>query len=164
MGVRPKIPQRSDEPTRVFDDGPPQERELWPWLVVGLVLALAGAASAWLVTRAGGSSATPKTTTPVAPPAPAAPLPVHTVTVEVTRSETPSTLPMVPRVVGQDEETAKRELHDAGFAAKVERQDTPDPAQDKVVLDEQPAGGTHAPAKTKVTIYVGHRHGGSHGK
>jgi hypothetical protein len=164
MGVRPKVPPRSEEPTRVFDDGPPPERELWPWLVVVLVLALAGAASAWLVTRTGGSSATPKTTTPVAPPPPAAPLPARTVTVQATRSEKPSTLPTIPRVVGEDEGTAKQELHDAGFGVKVERRDTPDPAQDKIVLGEQPAGGTHAPAKTKVTIYVGHRHGGSRGK
>lgn len=161
--MRPTTPRPQDEPTEFLDEVGPAEREVWPWIAVLLVLAVAGAAAAWLVTRAGGSTAAP-TTTPPPPATPAAAVPAHTVTVEITTSQPPSTLPGVPNVVGQDEKTAKRELHDAGFEAKVEHQPTSDPAQDKVVVGEQPAGGTQAPAKTKVTIYVGHLDHGHEGR
>ena len=34
-------------------------------------------------------------------------------------------------------------------------QDTTDPAEDRVVIDQNPAAGQSAPAKSKITIYVG---------
>src|SRR2546430_941999 len=102
-------------PTQVLDDDPPPGRELWPWVVVLFVLALAGTAAIWIVTRAGGGTAA--TTTTGLKPAPAAP--IRTVTLKVTTSEVRSPLPAVPSVVGVDEKTAKRTLRDAGFASQV---------------------------------------------
>jgi hypothetical protein len=153
-----------DEPTKILEDGPPPERELWPWLAVLFVLALAGAAAAWAVTRGGGGTAA---TSAFTPPAPAVPVArARTVTVQVTTSA-PPTLPTVPNVVGDDERTAKQTLHDAGFDAKVERQDTTDPAQDKVVISQRPAAATQVSDTTRVTVYVGrydHGHGLGRGR
>src|SRR5437773_3244575 len=129
--MSPTPPELLEE-TEVLDESPPPERELWLWAVVLLVLALAGAAAVWLATRAGEGTET-------APTAPAPVPPARTVTVQVTRStpaatQPASTLPAVPNVVGLDEKAARRQLHDAGFKAEVERQETNDPKKDKVVL------------------------------
>jgi len=143
-------------PTQVLDDGRPPGRELWPWVVVLFVLALAGTAAVWIVTRAGGGTAA-QTTTRLKPAPAATAAPVRTVTVKVTTSESPSLLPAVPSVVGADEKTAKRTLRDAGFASQVEHVQVSDPAGDKVVVGQQPVSGAHVPADTRVIISIGHR-------
>jgi beta-lactam-binding protein with PASTA domain len=61
----------------------------------------------------------------------------------------------VPDVVGDDQQTATSELQGAGFTVQVIQVPTDDPAQAGVVIDEQPAGGSRAPAGSQVTIYVG---------
>ena len=66
---------------------------------------------------------------------------------------------IVPDVTGEDEATATHDLQSAGYQVEVVSQDTADPAEDSVVVDQNPAAGQSASAKSKVTIYVG-RFGG----
>jgi len=63
--------------------------------------------------------------------------------------------PIVPDVTGEDEATATQDLQSAGYQVEVVSQDTADPAEDRVVIAQNPAAGQSAPAKSKVTIYVG---------
>jgi beta-lactam-binding protein with PASTA domain len=58
-------------------------------------------------------------------------------------------------VVGQDEEAATNTLQQAGFEVEVVNVDVDSADQDGLVQDEQPAGGTNAPAGSNVTLYVG---------
>ena len=62
---------------------------------------------------------------------------------------------IVPDVTGEDEATATQDLQSAGYQIEVVSQDTADPAEDSVVINQNPAAGQSAPAKSKVTIYVG---------
>jgi beta-lactam-binding protein with PASTA domain len=63
--------------------------------------------------------------------------------------------PVAPDVTGEDETTATRDLQDAGYQVEVVSQDTANPAEDGVVVNQNPQPGESAPAKSKVTIYVG---------
>jgi beta-lactam-binding protein with PASTA domain len=63
--------------------------------------------------------------------------------------------PVVPDVTGEDEATATRDLQAAGYQIEVVSQDTADPAEDGVVINQNPVPGQSAPAKSKVTIHVG---------
>ena len=47
-------------------------------------------------------------------------------------------------------------LEQSGFSVDVQQQDTTDPAQDGIVLSQDPLGGTKAKPGTTVTIVVGH--------
>jgi len=140
-------------PTEVLDDGPPPERELWLWLVVLFVLAVAGSVAAWLITRTedGTAGSATRKLTPSAP---------RTTTVAITTkaAPAPAALPVVPNVIGEDEKTAKRELHDAGFHVQVEHQENGDRGKENAVVGQNPAPGTRAQTGAKVIIYVG-RHG-----
>jgi serine/threonine-protein kinase len=68
---------------------------------------------------------------------------------------TQGTQPVVPDVTGQDEATATQDLQSAGYQVEVMSQDTTDPAEDGVVVNQDPPAGQSAPANSKVTIYVG---------
>jgi eukaryotic-like serine/threonine-protein kinase len=61
----------------------------------------------------------------------------------------------VPTVEGQQRQQAEKALKDAGFQVQVVEQDTDDPAQQNVVIDQDPAGGSQAPTGSTVTITVG---------
>jgi beta-lactam-binding protein with PASTA domain len=63
--------------------------------------------------------------------------------------------PIVPDVTGQDEATATQDLQDAGYQVEVVSQETADPAEDRVVVNQNPQPGQPAPTRSKVTIYVG---------
>jgi beta-lactam-binding protein with PASTA domain len=63
--------------------------------------------------------------------------------------------PVVPDITGQDEATATQDLQAAGYQVEVVSQDTTDPAENAVVVNQDPAAGQTAPANSKVTIYVG---------
>jgi serine/threonine-protein kinase len=76
------------------------------------------------------------------------------VVLAVSRGPNP-TLTVVPDVVGKDKQTATSTLQDAGFTVQVLVVPASTPSQNGVVVDEQPAGGTHAPDGSSVTIYVG---------
>jgi serine/threonine-protein kinase len=75
-------------------------------------------------------------------------------TVTITVSTGPSSA-TVPNVVGQQKETAKQNLQDAGFKVKIEMVPVSDPTQDNVVQDQDPAGGSSAQKGSTVTIFVG---------
>ena len=64
-------------------------------------------------------------------------------------------LARVPDVTALNEAEARSTLTDAGFRAEVVLVPTDDPAQDGIVLEQQPAGGTNAPRGSVVTIFVG---------
>ena len=68
-------------------------------------------------------------------------------------SQTP-VVSTVPNVVGEDKDAAKADLASAGFHADKKNQDTSDPSQDGLVVDQSPPGGGSAPAASHVTIYV----------
>ena len=62
---------------------------------------------------------------------------------------------VVPNVVGQTETIARRTLRNAGFVTKVMIRAVTDPAQDGVVVDQDPAAGTRVQGSTEVIIFVG---------
>jgi hypothetical protein len=61
----------------------------------------------------------------------------------------------VPDVTSMDLDAAKATLEAAGFKVDVQARQTSDPAQDNVVLEEVPAGGTRATPGSTVTVIVG---------
>ncbi|MDQ3859567.1 MAG: Stk1 family PASTA domain-containing Ser/Thr kinase [Actinomycetota bacterium] len=75
-------------------------------------------------------------------------------TVEIVISEGPETA-TVPGVVEQDVESATSALENAGFDVRVRDEDTTDPAQENVVLDQNPAAGVKAEPGSTVTITIG---------
>ncbi|HEX6491608.1 MAG TPA: PASTA domain-containing protein [Gaiellaceae bacterium] len=77
------------------------------------------------------------------------------VTIRVSVGPAGTTTKTVPNVVGQDQQTATTTLQQAGFTVQVIPVPVSDPSQNGIVTDEQPAGGTSAPAGSVVTIYVG---------
>jgi len=62
----------------------------------------------------------------------------------------------IPDVTSQDQDSATQVLEQSGFTVDVQQQDTTDPAQDGIVLSQDPTGGTKAKPGTTVTIVVGH--------
>jgi eukaryotic-like serine/threonine-protein kinase len=74
-----------------------------------------------------------------------------TVTLYVSKGPKTST---VPDVTSQDEGSARQTLERSGFTVVVQEQDTTDPNQDGIVLDQIPAGGTEAKPGSTVTIVV----------
>ena len=61
----------------------------------------------------------------------------------------------VPDVVGLTAQEATAELRAAGFRAEIFAEPTPDPAEEGLVIRQEPAAGARAPSGTSVTIYVG---------
>ena len=72
----------------------------------------------------------------------------------VSRGPNP-TLTVVPNVIGKDQHTARTTLQDAGFKVQVLTVKPANPSRNGKVVDEQPAGGVHAPDGSTITIYVG---------
>jgi beta-lactam-binding protein with PASTA domain/predicted Ser/Thr protein kinase len=75
-------------------------------------------------------------------------------TVQIVLSTGPDTV-TVPNVEGQEENSAKEELEDAGFEVQVEEQPTDDPLQDGIVISQNPEPQTQAQPGSTVTITVG---------
>ena len=75
-----------------------------------------------------------------------------TVTLYVSKGPKEAT---IPDVTSQDEASAQQTLEQSGFSVDVQEQDTTDPSQDGIVLDQDPVGGTKAKPGTTVTITVG---------
>jgi serine/threonine-protein kinase len=61
----------------------------------------------------------------------------------------------VPTVIGQDETTASDALTERGFKVKVVTEETIDPTEDGIVLDQNPSGGVKAEPGSTVKITVG---------
>jgi serine/threonine-protein kinase len=78
-----------------------------------------------------------------------------TTTTTTTPTGTGSSAATVPDVIGLNEPTALSRLRQAGFAVRTVTRDTPDLAEDGIVLDQRPVAGTPARAGTQVTITVG---------
>jgi beta-lactam-binding protein with PASTA domain/tRNA A-37 threonylcarbamoyl transferase component Bud32 len=74
--------------------------------------------------------------------------------VTITVSTGPSTA-TVPNVLGEAKEQARDDLKNAGFKVKTENVPVTDPAQDNVVQDQDPDGGSEAEPGSTVTILVG---------
>jgi eukaryotic-like serine/threonine-protein kinase len=74
--------------------------------------------------------------------------------VTLTVSTGPATI-AIPDVVGLDEASARQELQAAGFRVDVVEAPTADPAEDGVVLDQDPSGGASRPGDSVVTLTVG---------
>jgi beta-lactam-binding protein with PASTA domain/predicted Ser/Thr protein kinase len=75
-----------------------------------------------------------------------------TVTLYVSKGPKEAT---IPDVTSQDEASAQQTLEQSGFTVDVQEQDTTDPSQDGIVLDQDPVGGTKAKPGATVTITVG---------
>jgi serine/threonine-protein kinase len=75
-------------------------------------------------------------------------------TVQITISTGPE-LALVPEVVGETAGDARAMLQDAGFRPRTIFQDTTDPLEDGVVLDQDPAGNSQARPGSTVTLVVG---------
>jgi serine/threonine-protein kinase len=76
-----------------------------------------------------------------------------TITLKVSKG--PSTQP-VPDVGTLSQGDAKATLQQGGFKVKIVQQDTIDPAEDGIVLAQDPAPDTQAKPGDTVTITVGH--------
>ncbi len=112
---------------------PPPDRELWPWLVVLLVLVIAALVGAWLASRHHGGS--PKTTG----------APVQTVAA-VPTTKAPARIAL-PRVVGLEAPAALAALRRAGLAGTTRGVFSEKPANRVVAQSPAPAarvsrGGT----------------------
>jgi beta-lactam-binding protein with PASTA domain len=94
-------------------------------------------------TTATTTTTTPRTTTTAA------------TTTTTTPTGTASSVATVPDVVGLDAPTAERRLRQAGFAVRSVPRDTVDPAEDGIVLEQRPPGGSSGRAGAQVTITVG---------
>ena len=77
------------------------------------------------------------------------------VRINVSVGSSPQAAKAVPDVTGEDEATARSDLEAAGFRVSVVDEPTTDENEDGIVVDEDPAAGTRAPAGSLVTIYVG---------
>jgi eukaryotic-like serine/threonine-protein kinase len=75
-------------------------------------------------------------------------------TVQITISTGPD-LVAVPDVIGMEAADARAALEEAGFRPRGMPQDTTDPDEEGVVLDQDPPGTTEAEPGSTVTIFVG---------
>ena len=75
-------------------------------------------------------------------------------TVQITISTGPDVV-AVPDVTGMDSDDARAALEEAGFRPRGVAQDTNDPDEEGVVLDQDPQGTTEAERGSTVTIFVG---------
>jgi len=75
-------------------------------------------------------------------------------TITLTVSKGPQTT-QVPDVTTLDADTAQSTLEQSGFKVKVAKQQTNDPSQENVVLDQKPSPNSQAKPGAAVTIFVG---------
>src|SRR3954452_12897929 len=132
-------------------EAPPPGRELWPWLLVLLVLVIAGLAAAWYATKDKGSSAGPvtvQTTVAAKPKAKAKPV-KHTTTAATT---TQVRTVVVPDLVGQSRDAAVSTIQAQGLIADVH--EVPSTQADGTVVSQHPAGGSKVDSQSGVLINV----------
>jgi beta-lactam-binding protein with PASTA domain len=78
------------------------------------------------------------------------------VRINVSKGPKPKADQAVPNVVGKNEPAATAQLEAAGFVVEVVQQDTEDPAQDGIVLEQSPPAGQRAPGGATVSLVVGY--------
>jgi beta-lactam-binding protein with PASTA domain len=152
MATRARPPGDTAAPTEpIGPPAPPPEepspdRELWPWLVVLLVLVLAGLAAVWYATRDSGS-ATPQTVQTTVAAAPASPKP---------QKQQPTTTAVqqvvVPDIVGQQQEDAVGTLEAQGLGAGVA--EVPSTQEKGLVVAQAPRGGEKVDKGSSVAVNV----------
>jgi serine/threonine-protein kinase len=126
---------------------PPPDRELWPWLLVLLVLVLAGLGAAWFATRdTSSASPAPQTRqTTVVTQAKHKPKAKRQATTQVTTV-------VVPDLVGQTRDEATHTLAAQGLNADV--QEVPSTQTVDNVVSQHPAGGTNVDQNASVLLNV----------
>lgn len=127
---------------------PPPDRELWPWLLVLLVLVLAGLGAAWFATRdTGSASSTPQTrqTTVVAPA-------THKPKAKKQATTPQISTVVVPDLVGQTRDEATNTLAAQGLNADVH--EVPSTQTAGNVVSQHPAGGTKVDQSSSVLLNV----------
>jgi beta-lactam-binding protein with PASTA domain len=77
------------------------------------------------------------------------------VTLNASLGPSPAAGQEVPKVIGLDSQTATARLESAGFRVQRLTQKTSVQSMSGKIVDAQPAPGTHAPAGSVITIYVG---------
>jgi eukaryotic-like serine/threonine-protein kinase len=136
----PTAPTELIGPPAPPPEEPAPDRELWPWLVVLLVLVLAGLAAAWYATRDSGN-ATPQTVQTTVAAAPVQPKTTPAVEQVV-----------VPDLVGQQRDVAVRTLEAQGLSASVT--EVPSTQQIGLVVAQAPRGGEKGDRGSSVALNV----------
>ena len=77
------------------------------------------------------------------------------VRINVSEGPNPAARTTVPDVIGLTEEEAVADLEAAGFQVEVFEEDTPDQAEEGLVIRQEPEAGSRAPEGALITIYVG---------
>jgi beta-lactam-binding protein with PASTA domain len=77
------------------------------------------------------------------------------VRLNVSEGPSPAARATVPDVIGLTEEEAVADLEAAGFEVEVFEEDTPDQAEEGLVIRQEPEAGSRAPRGALITIYVG---------
>jgi eukaryotic-like serine/threonine-protein kinase len=126
---------------------PPPSRELWPWLLVLVILVVAGLAAAWFATRdsRGNSAGGPLTTVRTVTTAPARTAPKHTKAARARRLAVPSLVGMK----AADALTALRHAHLQGTMQSVASSDPPG-----TVSAQDPHAGSRVTRGSTVTLKV----------
>ena len=75
--------------------------------------------------------------------------------IRINVSQGPPQSAVVPDVIGDDEATARQRLTQAGFRVRVIREETTDPAEDGLVIDQDPPPRERLRRGATVTLYVG---------
>jgi eukaryotic-like serine/threonine-protein kinase len=153
MATRPR-PGDTAAPTELLappgpplpPEEPPPDRELWPWLVVLLVLVLAGLAAAWYATRDSGS-AKPRTVQTTVAAAPARPRPK-----KKPQTTTAVEQVVVPDIVGQKQDDAVGTLEAQGLSASVT--EVPSTQEKGLVVAQAPRGGEKVDKGSSVAVNV----------
>jgi beta-lactam-binding protein with PASTA domain len=146
---------RTDGPTELLGppgpppEEPPPERELWSWLLVLIILVLAGLAAAWFATRDSGGTPSPQTLRTTVAAAPAKPKP-KAKTKPATTQQAKTVL--VPQLVGQRRDEAVHTLEAQGLRADVH--EVPSLQTERTVVSQHPIGGTRVDAGSGVLLNV----------
>jgi cytoskeletal protein RodZ len=123
---------------------PPRRRALWSWLVISLVLVVAGAIGALLAVRANSRN----TSAPTAPPLTVAAAPRQ---MQPTRAESAESVP-VPDVRGEELSNARESIRDAGLVP--DQRKTPSSLPRDTVVAQSPEPGAQAERGDHVVLTV----------
>ncbi len=128
---------------------PPPGRDFWPWLLVLLVLVVAGLGAAWFATRSSGSSSASSTaqTTAAATPAPPKPKPKTRQTTTAGTTEV-----AVPSVTGEQAPAALKQLRAIGLTGDVTSVYSKKP--EATVVGQSPSAGTHVARGSTISLNV----------